>query len=53
MYGTRSLRNPKEAFLNRLTLRHPDLNPNNIFISEEADIMGLIDWQHSKILPFF
>jgi aminoglycoside phosphotransferase (APT) family kinase protein len=44
---------PKEPFLNRPTLRHPDLNPNNIFISNEADIVGLIDWQHSRILPFF
>jgi hypothetical protein len=44
---------PKEAFLNRPTLRHPDLNPNNIFISDEADIVGLIDWQHSEILPLF
>ena len=44
---------PKEPFLNRPTLRHPDLNPNNILISEEADIVGLIDWQHSKILPLF
>lgn len=44
---------PREAFLNRLTLRHPDLNPNNIFISDKADVVGLIDWQHSKILPLF
>lgn len=43
----------KEPFLNRPTLRHPDLNPNNILISEKADIVGLIDWQHSKILPLF
>lgn len=44
---------PREAFLTRPMLRHPDLNPNNIFISDEADIVGLIDWQHSKILPLF
>lgn len=44
---------PEEASLSRPTLRHPDLNPNNIFISDEADIVGLIDWQHSKILPLF
>lgn len=44
---------PNEGWLNRPTFRHPDLNPNNIFISDEADIVGLIDWQHSKILPLF
>ncbi|GAB7324310.1 hypothetical protein MBLNU13_g08275t1 [Cladosporium sp. NU13] len=30
-----------------------DLNPNNIFISDEAVIVGLIDWQHCKILLLF
>jgi hypothetical protein len=44
---------PEEVSLSRPTLRHPDLNPNNIFISDEADIVGLIHWQHSKILPLF
>lgn len=44
---------PKEASTNHPTLRHPDLDPNNIFISDEADIVGLIDWQHSKVLPLF
>lgn len=44
---------PREASFNRPTLRHPDLNPNNIFISDEAEVVGLIDWQHSKILPLF
>lgn len=39
--------------LARPTLRHPDLNPNNVFVSEELDITGLIDWQHSAILPLF
>lgn len=44
---------PNEASLDQPTLRHPELNPNNIFISDEADIVGLIDWQQSKILPLF
>jgi hypothetical protein len=34
-------------------LRHPDLQPNNIFVSEDLKITGLIDWQHSIVLPTF
>lgn len=44
---------PKEEWLCRPTLRHPDLNPNNIFLSDEYEAMGIIDWQHSKALPLF
>ncbi|QVM06336.1 hypothetical protein D8B26_001048 [Coccidioides posadasii str. Silveira] len=39
--------------LNLPILRHPDLQPNNIFISEDFKITGLIDWQHSLVLPMF
>ncbi|KAF1846500.1 phosphotransferase family protein [Cucurbitaria berberidis CBS 394.84] len=39
--------------LTRPTLRHPDLNPGNIFISDDLEITGLIDWQNSAILPLF
>ncbi|KAL3456384.1 hypothetical protein BJX64DRAFT_294140 [Aspergillus heterothallicus] len=35
------------------TIRHPDLNPNNIFISPSPEITSLIDWQHTCILPLF
>ncbi|KAF7586221.1 Phosphotransferase enzyme, partial [Aspergillus hancockii] len=35
------------------TLRHPDLQPNNILVTEDLQITGLIDWQHSAILPLF
>lgn len=35
------------------TLRHPDLQPNNIFVSEDLSISGVIDWQHCSILPLF
>ena len=35
------------------TLKHTDLNPNNVFVSEKLDITRLIDWQHSAILPLF
>ncbi|KAM0717867.1 hypothetical protein Q7P37_006199 [Cladosporium fusiforme] len=44
---------PNEDWLNRPTIRHPDLNPNNIFISDESEVVSFIDWQHSKILPLF
>ncbi|KAF2258835.1 kinase-like protein [Lojkania enalia] len=39
--------------LTRPTLRHPDLQPNNVFVSDELKITGLIDWQHCAILPLF
>lgn len=37
--------------LSRPILRHPDLQPNNILLSESLDIVGLIDWQHATALP--
>jgi hypothetical protein len=35
----------------RPTLRHPDFSPSNILVNDEYDIVGLIDWQHTIILP--
>lgn len=35
------------------TIRHPDLQPSNVFVSKDLDITGIIDWQHSTILPLF
>lgn len=37
----------------RPTLRHPDLQPNNVFVSDTLEITGVIDWQHCAILPLF
>ncbi|KAL2835767.1 kinase-like domain-containing protein [Aspergillus pseudodeflectus] len=38
--------------LNQPTLRHPDLNPNNIFISPDSGAIScLIDWQHAIVEP--
>ncbi|CAG8935063.1 unnamed protein product [Penicillium salamii] len=38
--------------LNRPTLRHPDLNPNNIFVSPESGAIScIIDWQHTTVEP--
>ena len=44
---------PGEVTLSAPILRHPDLSPNNIFISEAGEITSVIDWQHSVILPLF
>ncbi|KAI4248612.1 MAG: hypothetical protein L6R42_009233, partial [Xanthoria sp. 1 TBL-2021] len=44
---------PKEANINRFVLRHPDLQPGNLFVSDSMDLLGIIDWQHSSILPIF
>ncbi|KAF1932981.1 uncharacterized protein M421DRAFT_399461 [Didymella exigua CBS 183.55] len=35
------------------TLRHPDLQPNNVFVLDDLSITGLIDWQHCALLPLF
>lgn len=44
---------PSDKSLLRPLLRHPDLQPNNIFVSDDLDIVGLIDWQHASVLPLF
>ncbi|KAE8374444.1 kinase-like domain-containing protein [Aspergillus bertholletiae] len=40
-------------FLCKPTIRHPDLQPSNILVSNDLKITGLIDWQHCSILPLF
>jgi hypothetical protein len=35
------------------TIRHPDFSPNNIFISDSGDIIGIIDWQNTTVIPLF
>ncbi|KAF2733756.1 hypothetical protein EJ04DRAFT_605135 [Polyplosphaeria fusca] len=44
---------PRSSKLVLPVLRHPDLQPNNIYVSEDYSITGLIDWQHSMVLPTF
>ena len=44
---------PRDDTLTWPTIRHPDLQPNNIFVSKNFEIMSLIDWQHSSVLPLF
>ncbi|KAL8644843.1 MAG: hypothetical protein Q9210_007042 [Variospora velana] len=44
---------PKQPNLNRFILRHPDLSPDNVFINDSMEVTGIIDWQHSSILPIF
>ncbi|KAI4960759.1 hypothetical protein J4E86_002384 [Alternaria arbusti] len=44
---------PKDATVHSPTLRHPDLSPNNILVSDDLQTTGFIDWQHSEVLPAF
>ncbi|KAL3496060.1 hypothetical protein BJX62DRAFT_232935 [Aspergillus germanicus] len=37
--------------LDRPVMRHPNFQPNNILVSKSNEIVGLIGWQHSSILP--
>ncbi|EGD97726.1 phosphotransferase [Trichophyton tonsurans CBS 112818] len=39
--------------LARPVMRHSDLQPSNIFVTDKLEITGLIDWQHCAILPLF
>jgi Phosphotransferase enzyme family len=43
---------PEDEEGNKPTLRHPDLSPGNIFMSD-GEISGIIDWQHSVVQPIF
>ena len=44
---------PRTPSLLQPTIRHPDLQPHNIFVSDEFKVVGLIDWQHCSVLPLF
>ncbi|KAI6017895.1 protein kinase subdomain-containing protein PKL CAK Fmp29 [Pisolithus marmoratus] len=48
---------PRNPALGHFSIRHPDPQPSNIFVSRSPDsnlhIVGLIDWQHTSILPLF
>jgi hypothetical protein len=44
---------PTSPELNFPVLRHPDIQPNNMFISEDYRVTSLIDWQHATALPTF
>ncbi|GLA41371.1 phosphotransferase enzyme [Aspergillus niger] len=46
-----SLDHTNKLSLDRPVMRHPDLQPNNILVSDKNDIIGLVDWQHCSILP--
>lgn len=49
----RLLSPPAGHFFNKPIIRHPDLQPNNILVSDSFDIISLIDWQHCSVLPLF
>ena len=48
---------PRNPALGHFRIRHPDLQPSNIIVSTSPDsnlqVVGLIDWQHTSILPLF
>jgi hypothetical protein len=48
---------PKNPALSHFRIRHPDLQSSNIIVSRSPDsnlhVVGLIDWQHTSILPLF
>lgn len=44
---------PDAEELLRPVIRHPDLRPSNIFVSEDYKITSLIDWQNAVALPLF
>ncbi|RMZ92588.1 hypothetical protein DV736_g142, partial [Chaetothyriales sp. CBS 134916] len=44
---------PQGARFHRPILCHPDLQPNNIFVSNNLDIVEIIDWQHCSVLSQF
>lgn len=35
------------------TIWHPDLSGKNIMVSENLEITGIIDWQHTIVGPYF
>ena len=35
------------------TIRHIDLKPKNIFVSDSLEITGVVDWQYCNVLPLF
>ncbi|KAL4794314.1 kinase-like domain-containing protein [Aspergillus venezuelensis] len=41
----------REDPMNKPMLRHPDLNPSNVFITDTGEVSCIIDWQHSSIQP--
>ena len=44
---------PEGEEFNAPAIRHPDLSPSNILIRDSGDIAGIIDWQHTAVLPLF
>ncbi|KAI7266089.1 hypothetical protein KC345_g8285 [Hortaea werneckii] len=44
---------PVEEWLQKPVIRHPDLSPNNIFVDDNRNITGIIDWQHTTVLPLY
>ncbi|KAH6888870.1 kinase-like domain-containing protein [Coprinopsis sp. MPI-PUGE-AT-0042] len=44
---------PRDPRLTQFRIRHPDLQFANIIINSACQIVSLIDWQHTSVLPMF
>lgn len=44
---------PDGEALVRPIIRHPDLRPSNILVSDDYEVTSLIDWQYATVLPPF
>ncbi|KAL5047303.1 hypothetical protein BDW71DRAFT_196760 [Aspergillus fruticulosus] len=46
---------PKDPSITSAFLWHPDLHAENIFVRRErpAEVLGIIDWQSTELLPLF
>ena len=45
---------PRDPAIGHFRIRHPDPQPGNIVVSSSnLQIISLIDWQHTSILPLF
>ncbi|KAI0330147.1 hypothetical protein GY45DRAFT_1354116 [Cubamyces sp. BRFM 1775] len=48
---------PEDPTLRRFCIRHPDFQPNNVFVSRLPNsgckVVSVFDWQHTSILPMF
>src|SRR5712672_742535 len=48
---------PRDPALSHFHIRHPDLQESNIVIRRSSNsgwqVVGLLDWQHTSILPSF
>ncbi|KAH6881209.1 protein kinase subdomain-containing protein PKL CAK Fmp29 [Coprinopsis sp. MPI-PUGE-AT-0042] len=44
---------PNDPDQQRFCLRHPETKISNLLINTDCQIVGLVDWEHTSILPLF